>query len=577
MRLSQLTLAAALLATAAACAGPAEAPAPKANATQPVSGGTLIMAVRFEVTDLAGKIPGGGSPVVTKRLFNAALALIDGQGNARPYLAESLPQLGTGSWQVYPDGRMETTYRLRTGLSWQDGQPLTADDFTFAHQVYASPLRVFIPTPQDQIESVRAADSNTVIVHWRTPNANAGAIKFGDFEPLPRHILEEPFRTYEQDQGTRDTFLNLPFWTTQYIGLGPFTLEHWQPGVELAADAFNGHALGRPKIDHLILRIFGDENTVLSNVLAGAVQFTADFTLRFEHAQVLKRDWEAAGKGRVVFKASGAVSNSIQLRPEYAGDPGLLDPRVRQAMAFAIDRETLNSGLFQGQGFTSEDPIPKGVAYHETIDRAFVQHPYDPRRAAQLMRDAGFNQVQEGFFTHPDGRRFSIEYRAIAGPEFERSQALLIDTWKRSGFEVTSAILPANLVRDLESMHTFSGLATRGGGLQERTFSSAETGTSANRWVGENRSGWANDDYDRLLRAFAISLDGPERLAQLTQMLKLVSEYVPIFVLYQAIQVNSYVSSLKGPGPEVAGFGSMTPAALSHWNIHEWELTQSST
>ena len=53
---------------------------------------------------------------IQKRIFNADLALIDDEGNPRPYLAESLPRLNTDTWRVFPDGRMETTYRLKACL-----------------------------------------------------------------------------------------------------------------------------------------------------------------------------------------------------------------------------------------------------------------------------------------------------------------------------------------------------------------------------------------------------------------------------------------------------------------------------
>src|SRR5438045_2575964 len=114
------------------------APAPRANdqtgqpAQQaPAATGpkTITMVVRYEVTDLAAKRLAGAPSDTTKRAFNAMLALIDGQGALRPYLAESLPQLNTDSWKLLPDGKMETTYRLKPNLTWHDGAPLTADDF----------------------------------------------------------------------------------------------------------------------------------------------------------------------------------------------------------------------------------------------------------------------------------------------------------------------------------------------------------------------------------------------------------------------------------------------------------------
>jgi peptide/nickel transport system substrate-binding protein len=225
------------------------------------------MIIRFEVNDLALKIPGGGSPIVTKRIFNASLALIDGQGAPRPYLAAALPTLNSESWSVAPDGRMETTHNLRPGLTWQDGQPLTAEDFVFAYRVYTAPgLGTFIATPQDRIDEVLAPDATTIRIRWHSPYADAGVLKEGDLDPLPRHLLEAAFAAYESDPTTREQFLSLPFWTSEYVGAGPFRLERWEPGNRLEATAFAGHALGRPKIDRLIMRLIADENTVLTCV-----------------------------------------------------------------------------------------------------------------------------------------------------------------------------------------------------------------------------------------------------------------------------------------------------------------------
>src|SRR5207249_8984855 len=98
-----------LAALSTACAGPqgqtttnAEAPARQSR--------TLTMAVKYEVPDLAPKLPASSGPNTTRRLFNSFLSLIDDTGKPRPYLAESLPELNTETWRIYADGRMETTY-----------------------------------------------------------------------------------------------------------------------------------------------------------------------------------------------------------------------------------------------------------------------------------------------------------------------------------------------------------------------------------------------------------------------------------------------------------------------------------
>ncbi|HEY3116902.1 MAG TPA: hypothetical protein VGK54_09185, partial [Chloroflexota bacterium] len=119
----------------AACA-PLTGPTTSRADGQPAqSARTLVVAVQNEPTILTARPLGqgvGGSNQFPKRIFNADLVLLDDQSNPMPYLAEALPQLDTNTWKLFPDGRMETTYRLRSNLIWHDGTPLAADDFVFA-------------------------------------------------------------------------------------------------------------------------------------------------------------------------------------------------------------------------------------------------------------------------------------------------------------------------------------------------------------------------------------------------------------------------------------------------------------
>src|SRR5947209_6218232 len=98
------------------------APGAVAMDVSPQPSKTLVMMLASEPDSLAGTAMTArtGSTAGRRRLFNAGLVLRDGQNQPMPYLAESLPQVNTDAWRVFPDGRMETAYRLRADASWHD-------------------------------------------------------------------------------------------------------------------------------------------------------------------------------------------------------------------------------------------------------------------------------------------------------------------------------------------------------------------------------------------------------------------------------------------------------------------------
>lgn len=557
---------------ATACAAPA-GPASTIQAPEARASRTLTMAVRDEVTDLAPKLPGSSGPNITRRLFNAAFTLTDAAGVTRPYLAQSLPQLNTDSWRVSPDGKMETKYQLRDGLTWQDGTPLTAQDFALAFRVYRTPGLGFSSNPEDLMDAVLAPDARTVTIQWKSLYAQAGVLGLGALVPLPRHLLEAPYAEFEQGTLTREAFLGRPFWTVEYVGAGPYRITGWVPGSHLEGEAFAGHALGRAKIDRVVIRVYNDENAVLATVLAGGqVDYTNQFTLRFEHIPTLRREWEAAGKGTVLPFKSSALTLNVQARPDTVGDPALLDVRVRRAIAHTLDRQALNEGLFEGLGFPTESFVPDTEPMYAGLDRVMSKHPPDPRRAEQLMGEAGFTRDAGGLFADATGRRYKLDHIVSSGPENERGQAILADSWRRVGFDVVPAVLSQAEARDPSSRHTFKGLASRGGGPNESHFTTAEIGSAANRWSGDNRGGWTHPEYERLFAAFNSTLDAPERQRLSVQMMALVSEQLMAYPLYFTIMVRTWVAPLQGPDLGTSGFGLVTAGTTTHWNIHEWEF-----
>jgi peptide/nickel transport system substrate-binding protein len=535
-----------------------------APAAQPKS---ITFGVRYELISGQTKALNNSNSDAQKRLFNASLALMDGKGQIQPYLAEALPQLNSEGWRVNPDGTMVTTYRLRSNLTWHDGQPLSGDDFVFAYSVYASKagLALFLPAPQDRISEVVAPDSRTLVIHWRSPFPDAGALRYDHFDPLPRHILGPIV-----DLQDGDALGNLPFWTRDYVSSGPFRIDRWESGALVELTAFDGHALGRPKIDRMTIRIIADENTMLTNMLAGSVDVAMDQSLRYEHALVLRQDWGVGNRGTVLLEPMQARVMSFQRRPDAVSPRALLDPRVRKALTHGIDKQGLVDGLYEGEIPTSETIMPPTMRYFAEVERTVSKYPYDPRRTEELLTDAGFRKGGDSIWTGGEyGERMSLHFLSGSGTRNQRERAVISDGWRKMGMEVEESQFPASGTTDPQLRATAPGVLTWGTAAGESSlprYASNQIGSAANRWRGQNYMGWSNPEFDMFFDLFNSTLDRGERDRQVLVMLRIASEDLATVVLYHDQGVIAYRTPITGPQVGV-------PDHTLAWNVHEWTLS----
>src|SRR6266567_4616421 len=256
-RTASTRLGAALLAVGLllSCAAPASPPASSSD-------------ISAAPTSAAGpkRITIGAFVIATSILDNRArpvpelvvggLTILDDRGVRQPQLAEAVPSIDNGLWQVLPNGRMQTTHRLRERVTWHDGTPLTSDDLLFTATVAkdASLSLAVRDATYDLIERIDAPDARTAVVTWREPYFLADALfSFAGMtstNPLPKHLLEQP---YLED---KTTFDQNPFWTTAYVSAGPFRLRSWEQGSRAVFEAFPDYVFGRPKLDEIEVRFF---------------------------------------------------------------------------------------------------------------------------------------------------------------------------------------------------------------------------------------------------------------------------------------------------------------------------------
>src|SRR5207244_1933657 len=137
--------------------------------------------------------PNNNSPGIDalQELVHAGLAVTDDAGTLRPRLAEAVPSLENGLWQLLPDSRMTTTWKIKPGAVWQDGAPFTSADLAFTLTVMRDPeIPVFAEKAFDWIERVETPDPATVRLTWSQPYIEADTLfTYALGLPMPKHLL----------------------------------------------------------------------------------------------------------------------------------------------------------------------------------------------------------------------------------------------------------------------------------------------------------------------------------------------------------------------------------------------------
>jgi len=485
------------------------------------------------------------------------------------HLAERAPSFDDGSVSLLPDGRMRVVFNLRTGVTWQDGAPFTAQDLLFSTQILKdSGLPFRRGDPIGQLESAEAPDDFTFVMNYREPYYEGATLGLQRFWPQPRHLLASAYEKY-RSTGNADDVMGLPYWSSEYVHLGAFRLTEFDPGSGLVLQAYDRYFLGKPKVDVIRIQAFGDQSTMFSNLLAGTIDLIPDLALAAERGFQLQKAWKETGGGTAYARQGAPFSLIPQHRPRVQTEPANLDPRVRAALYYALDRAELSDGVNGGNPqFAISTILPEEDPLSAVIAGALNQFRYDPGRALALLREAGWVRDQDGALRHTsDGRRYQVEIVAVAGREQEI--AAMADYWRRLGIEAGERIHPGAQVRDNEYRATYPSWEATGPGIIGSLVGPAAS--AATRWVG-SRPGYEDQRADQLVSIFRSSISDRDQ----AQAIRAISDFVvaelpllPLYWLADYIGVRTGVRALDdmagGAGVQRAYGGYFRAAYL--WEV----------
>jgi peptide/nickel transport system substrate-binding protein len=531
---------------------------------------SLTIAVSGEPVNLVLGLGGGGTSIGGSNEIGLAvhqwLAVYDDRGEILPMLAAELPSRENGTWLIRPDGTMQTTYRLRSGVTWHDGTPLEATDLVFGWTVAKDPE---VPTSKTvllrQIERIDTPDSLTLVMEWRSTYPFAAELADADMVPLPVHLLSGPYETE-----TRDQFLEMPYWTRSFVGVGPYAVAEWEPGSHILLTAYDGYYRGKAKISRMVVRFIQDPNTAMANLLSGAVDAVMPGTLELAQSTLVKAQWEAAGRKPSLYLMAETWRHIfVQFRSPRPAE--ILDVRVRRGMLHAIDRSAILETILEGQAPISHASIPPDDPKWEWVQDVATRYDYDPRLAQQLLSQAGWSQASNGEVVDRNGERVTVPFSTTQSSQGQQMLTIIGDYWKALGLNVEISTLRPAEARDLRLRASFPGFWLAGRSVswdgQLRRVYGGECPMEAARWAGSSLGCYQNAEMDRIIDRIAVEIDRGEQRRLWRDLIRIQSEDLPALPLFFNVVTSLFREGVTG----VRGFSK--PNTRATWNASEWDVS----
>ena len=498
------------------------------------------------------------------RLFYEPLAAWDREGNLRPKLAAAIPSREDGT--LAADGR-SVVWKIKQGVRWHDGQPLTADDVVFTWAYASDPATATVSSGSYKDVTVEKIDAFSVVVKFKQPTPFwadtfvgwAGAI-------LPRHLFGDYIGAKSREAPT-----NL-----KPVGTGPYKFKDFKPGDLVTGEInMDYHEPNRPHFDAIEMKGGGDAVSAARAVLqTGEYHFA--WNLQVEDEILLRL--EKGGKGRVSITPSGGIEhmqlNTTDPWTEVDGErsslktkhPTLSDPAVRQALALLIDKDSIEKHIYGRTGIATANYINNPERFRSKT----TKFEFNVDKANALLDKAGWVRGADGIRAK-DGKRLKFLYQTSINQPRQKTQAIIKQAAQKAGIEmelksVTASVFFSSDVANPDTYTKFyADLQEYSNGMNApdpevflRQFCSWEAATKDNKWQGRNITRWQNQEYDDIHKAAQVELDPVKRTAMLIKLNEL------------AVNNQVVIPLVMRPGAAAVGNGLVLE--LSGWDNNTWDL-----
>lgn len=485
----------------------------------PQAGGTLVMVVQPEPPTLGSYVSTSG-PVgqVATKVYEG---LLEYDFNLKP-----IPSLAQ-SWAVSPDGRT-VTFKLQSGVKFHDGRPFTSADVQFTimdvlRKVHPRGINTF-----RAVEAVDTPDPLTAVLRLSEPAPYLLMALSGYESPmLPKHIFE------------KGDLANHPN-ANNPIGTGPYKFVEWKKGQYMRFDRNPEYwKKGRPYLDRVVARFIGDGSTRAATLETGEVQiggFSAILPLDVKRLEKLPQ-LGVTTRGYEMQSPIVMLDFNTRVKP-------FDNQKVRQAIAYAIDRKFVIDNVWFGYGKPATGPISSNFKanglYTSDVRNYNVSNGLEI--ANKLLDEAGYPRKA-------DGTRFEITHDLTPyGEEWRRFGEYVKQQLDKLGIKVS--LRYEDVPTWLRRIYTNYDFTLNSGWIQtladpvigvHRLFHSKmiKPGT-----VFVNDSGWSSAETDEAMNKATVEIDPAKRAAYYHQFQKDVVEASPIAFVLELDFVTVYNKKL---------------------------------
>ncbi len=486
--------------------------------------------------------------------LNAEMIEVNDRWKSFPRLAEKIPTLKDGDWQLLPGKKMKVTYKLKKGYTWHDGRPVTALDVSWTYLMFRNPRTPTISRfILRKIDNMLVPDPNnpyTLVVQWKElyPFANEG------HDILPKHVLEAE---YLRDPSRLKAHMQ----ATAPVGNGSYKFVEWVRGSHITLEAYDKYPEGKAKIRRQVWRFILDSTVLQANAIAGQVDVTEINNFSIDQMVEIERR-----NPQVVPQYTPAL---IWEHVDFNLDNAWLkDKRVRQAIIHALNREELSAKLFQGKQPVAHTWLPER---HEGFNPNVKKYAFDPARSRALLAEAGFKPGPDGILVDASGKRFEMTIMTTSGNAVrEQVEVIMKEQLKAVGIDLRIDNRPASVLfgqvtrqRQFPHMVMYAWVLGRTE-LGNDLWHSTQIPSPANNFEGQNDPGWRNAENDKLVEQITQEMDATKRIQLLRRQQEIWVDELPVIPLYFRL---SLTTSRKG-------LTNIKPVGLSGtyitWNSGVW-------